>query len=328
MSKKLVVGASGFLGSHVTKALVAAGQDVRVLVRPTSNTESIDHLKLELVHGNVLDSTSLEKAMNGCESVYYCVVDTRAWLQDPTPLYRVNVDGLRNTMDAFLARGAGKFMFTSTFGTLGRRCDGPSTEADAFNWWEDAPEYIRCRVVAENLFMEYCRDKGLPGVACCVGNTYGPGDVGPTPHGNLVRLAAQGRLPVFWDGGGPSLGIEDAARGMILAEQRGRIGERYVFAQRWVSFKELLTLAATSGGRRPPWIRVPIPVLDGIAKITERVCRFLNLESVVTASSIKCARMLPNVKCEKAERELEWIPSPVEQSVHKAVDYYLNRMPL
>ncbi|MCZ6828002.1 MAG: NAD-dependent epimerase/dehydratase family protein [Gammaproteobacteria bacterium] len=328
MSKTLVLGASGFLGSHVTKTLFEDGRDVRVLVRQTSNTAAIDHLKLERFHGDVLDSASLKQAMQGCDSVFYCVVDTRAWLRDPAPLYRVNVDGLRNAMEAALRAGIKKFVFTSTFGTIGRREDGPSAETDAFNWWEDAPEYIRCRVVAENLFMEYCRDKGLPGVACCIGNTYGPDDVGLTPHGNLVKNVALGRMPLFWEGGGPSLGIKDAARGMILAEKNGRVGERYAFAERWLSFQEMFALAAHAAGVKPPKIKLPIAVLYGAAFISELVCRLVNRESQVTVSSIKCSRLLPDIDCSKAKTELGWTPDPIEQSIQQAVDYYLDHKPV
>ena len=200
----------------------------------------------------------------------------------------------------------------------------PSRETDVFNWWDDAPEYIRCRVVAENLFMEYCRDKDLAGVACCTGNTYGPNDVGPTPHGELVKTVAQGRMPLFWDGGGPSLGIMDAARGMILAEKNGRVGERYAFAERWVTFQELFSLAARAAGVKPPAIKLPIAVLYTAAFISELVCRLTRRESKLTVSSIKCSRLLPDIDCSKAKTELGWTPEPIEESIQQAVDYYLS----
>jgi dihydroflavonol-4-reductase len=327
MSKTLVLGASGFLGSHVTKKLCAQNRDVRILVRRSSNTTATDHLDLERCYGDVLDANSLRPAMRDCSSVFYCVVDTRAWLQDPAPLYAVNVDGLRNAMDAALEAGVEHFVFTSTFGTIGRRADGPSSETDPFNWWDQAPEYIRCRVVAEKLFMEYCRDRQLPGIACCIGNTYGPDDLGPTPHGNLVKNAALGKMPIYWDGGGPSLGIADAAEGMLLAEQKGKIGERYAFAERWVTFKELFSLAAEAAGQKPPALKIPIPLLYLAAFITERVCKLLGRESNLTVSSIKCSRLLPDIDPGKAITELGWQPNPIETSIQQAVDYYLGRQP-
>ncbi|MEH6550287.1 MAG: NAD-dependent epimerase/dehydratase family protein [Pseudomonadales bacterium] len=327
MGKTLVLGASGFLGSHTTKALVEEGRNVRILVRKSSNTQAIDHLELERFYGDVLDCDSLKIAMQDCDSVFYCVVDTRAWLRDPAPLYRVNVDGLKNAMDAALEAGVEKFIFTSTFGTIGRRDDGPSTETDEFNWWDDAPHYIRCRVEAENVFMSYCRDKGLPGVACCIGNTYGSDDIAPTPHGNMVKTVALGKMPMFWDGGGPCLGITDAARGMLLAEKNGRIGERYAFAERWLSFEELFSLTAGYAGVKPPAFKIPLPLLYTVAFITQLVCRLLNKETELTVSSIKCSRLLPNIDSSKAKTELAWQPRPIEESVAQAVDFYLQREP-
>ena len=112
-------------------------------------------------------------------------------------------------------------------------------------------------VQAEQLFMEYCQDKGLPGVACCVGNTYGADDVAPTPHGKMVKDAAMGKLPFYWQGGGPSVGIRDAARALLLAEEKGVVGERYIVSERWVDFKELFSLAAGRAGISPPKTKIP-----------------------------------------------------------------------
>src|SRR6185369_247706 len=126
---------------------------------------------------------------------------------------------------------------------------------------EDVPAYVRSRCEAERLFLAACRERGLPGIALCVGNTYGGGDFGPTPHGDLVRQAARGRMAYWWDCGGPSVGIDDAARALLLAETRGRVGERYIVADRWVSFRELLELAAQAGGVAPPRWHVPVGVM-------------------------------------------------------------------
>tara|TARA_R110001599_G_scaffold353870_1_gene601238 strand:+ start:21431 stop:22048 length:618 start_codon:yes stop_codon:yes gene_type:complete len=192
MSKVLVMGASGFLGSHVVKALVAVGREVRIMVRATSDTRAI------------------AAALAGCDSVFYCIVDTRAWLRDPAPLYATNVDGLRRVLDAALVASVNRFVFTSTYGTVGINPAGMSTEKDTFNWADKAPAYVKCRVQAEDMFLAYCREKNLPGVACCVGNTYGADDIVPTPHGALVKNVAAGKMPYYWQGGGPCVGVRDA----------------------------------------------------------------------------------------------------------------------
>ena len=95
----LVIGANGYLGSHVTRQLVAAGEDVRVMVRAGANTIAIDDLDVTRYEGDIWDNQTLRAAMTGADVVYYCVVDTRGWLRDPTPLYRTNVEGTRNVLD-------------------------------------------------------------------------------------------------------------------------------------------------------------------------------------------------------------------------------------
>lgn len=324
MSEVLVMGPSGFLGSHVVKQLVAAGRSVRIMVRAGSDTRALDHLSLERVTGDLGDTQSLRAAMAGCDTVYYCIVDTRAWLRDPAPLYATNVDGLRAVLDVALEYPLQRFVFTSTYATIGRNPSGLSTEADAFNWWERAPHYVKCRVQAEDMFLAYCRDRGLPGVACCVGNTYGGDDVVPTPHGAMVKNVALGKMPYYWEGGGPCVGIRDAARAMLLAETRGKVGERYIVAERWLDYRELFAIAATAAGVAPPRRKIPLSVLYTMAGIADLAAFFTHKDNRFSIASLRCSTLLPDVDSAKARQELGWQPAPVEGEVAEAVAYYLS----
>lgn len=322
MKKTLVMGASGFLGSHVVKELVAAGRDVRIMVRASSNTSVIDHLNIERVIGDVTQPETIAAAMEGCDSVFYCIVDTRAWLRDPAPLYQTNVEGLRTVMDVALSVKLEHFVFTSTYGTIGTNPRGVSTEQDAFNWWDKAPDYIRCRVIAEDLFTEYCNTKGLPGVACCVANTYGGDDSAPTPHGKLLKDVANKKMAFYWDGGGPVVGIRDAAKAMLLAANKGRVGQRYIIAERWVDYKELFAIAAKAAGVNPPKTRIPLFLLYAVAGIADIISTLTRKDNNLSVASIRCSTMLPNVDGSKAESELGWVPEPIEQAISEAVEYY------
>jgi dihydroflavonol-4-reductase len=218
------------------------------------STAALDGLDVEYHYGDVFDDDALRTAMSGVDDVFYCVVDTRAWLRDPTPLFRTNVQGLQHVLDAAADAELRRFVFTSSIGTIGIPGDDhPATEDDAMNWAGKGGGYIQSRVDAENLVLRYAAEHGLPAVVLCVANTYGPGDFQPTSHGALLASAAAGKMPVYVKGTASEVvGIEDAATALLLAAEKGRNGERYIVSERFITARELYEAAAAAGGSRPP----------------------------------------------------------------------------
>src|SRR5882757_1779679 len=244
MSAKLVIGANGFLGSHVTRQLVGDGHDVRVMVRDGANTIGIDDLDVTRFVGDIWDNDTLREAMRGVDDVYYCVVDTRGWLRDPAPLFRTNVDGTRNVLEVAKNVGLHRFVFTSSYVTVGRRRGHVATEDDVIVDRGLTP-YVRSRVQAENIVLQYAKEHGLPAVAMGVSTTYGSGDWGRTPHGAIIAAAAFGKLPFVMSGIElEAVGIDDAARALILAADRGRVGERYLISEKMISNADVVRIAA------------------------------------------------------------------------------------
>jgi dihydroflavonol-4-reductase len=318
---KLVIGASGFLGSHVTRQLVANGEDVRVMLRKTSSTRGIDDLDVEHHYGDIFDDDALRAAILGCDDVFYCVVDARMWLRDPAPLFRTNVEGLRHVLDAAVAADLNRFVFTSTTGTLAIDDTRAVTEDDPHNWTGGGP-YIEARVAAERLVLDYARDKGLPAVALCISTTYGPGDWQPTPHGSLIARVATGRFPFYLGFSSEVVGIEDAARAMVLAADRGRAGERYIISDRYMSTREVHEIAASAVGVRPPRIGVPLPLLYAAAHANDLTARLLRRDLPFAVAGIRMADLMSPLDHSKAERELGWKPEPVEDSIRKAARFF------
>lgn len=324
--KKLVIGASGFLGSHVTRALVARGDDVRVLIRTTSSTKGIDDLDVERCYGDIFDDAALGAAMTGCDDIFHCAVDTRSFLRDPAPLFRTNVEGLRHVLDAAVAADLRRFVFTSTMTTIGIRHDRPATEEDAFNWADRAGDYVRSRVEAENLVMSYARDRGLPAVAMCVSNTYGPRDFGPTPHGVFVSAAARGRMPFYMKGvANEVVGIEDAAAALLLAADKGRNGERYIVSERYLSARELAETAAAAVGAPPPRFGVPPRVMYALGYLGDFVRTALRRDLKLNSLSVRLLHLMSPMDHGKAERELGWHPAPVHESIRRAAVFYMEQ---
>jgi nucleoside-diphosphate-sugar epimerase len=326
VSTKLVIGANGFLGSHVTRQLVADGNEVRAMVREGANTLSIDDLELTRCtrfYGDVFDTATVREAMDGVDDVYYCVVDTRAWLRDTAPLFRTNVEGLRNVLDVAVKEpGLRRFIFTSTYATVGRRHGHVATEDDVIASRGMTP-YVQSRVQAENLVMRYVAEHGLPAVAMCVSTTYGTGDWGGTPHGAFIAGAVFGKLPFLMNGIQLEVvGVDDAARAMILAAEHGRIGERYLVSERMLALNDVVRIAADEVGVPPPQRAISVPVLYAMAAAGSLKARLTGKDAQLSLASVRMMRSEADVDSSKARRELGWQPRPVEESIREAARFW------
>ena len=326
---KLVIGANGYLGSHVTRDLVAAGHDVRVMVRDGAATVGIDDLATERFVGDIWDVDTLRAAMTGCDDVYYCVVDARGWLLDPAPLYRTNVEGTRNVLDVACAvhqrHPLHRFIFTSSYATVNRRSGQVATEADAITDESGLTDYVRSRLLAERMVLQRARDGQLPAVAMCVATTYGPGDWGRTPHGAIIAGAAFGKLPFILGGIElEAVGVDDAARAMILAAEHGRAGERYLISEKMISNAEVVRIAAEAVGVPPPTRAIPLPVAYAMAALGTAKARLRGSDERLTLNAIRLMRAEAPVDHGKAVRELGWQPRPVEESIREAARWWVE----
>ncbi|MFV0495139.1 NAD-dependent epimerase/dehydratase family protein [Mycobacterium sp.] len=320
---KLVIGANGFLGSHVTRLLVEDGHQVRAMVRPAANTRSIDGLPLTRFHGDVFDTATVAAAMDGCDDVYYCVVDTRAWLRDPAPLFRTNVEGVRNVLEVAKDAGLRRFVFTSTYATVDRRRGRVSDESDRIGPQRRVSAYVRSRVQAEDLVLGYAADRGVPTVAMCVSTTYGAGDWGRTPHGAFIAGAVFGKLPFLMPGIElEAVGVDDAARAMILAAQRGSNGAKYVISERMIALTDVVRIAADEAGVVPPKRSIPVPALYALGALGTLRAKVTGRDAELSLTSVRMMRAEAHVDHGRAVRELGWRPRPVEESIREAARFW------
>jgi dihydroflavonol-4-reductase len=319
----LVTGASGFVGSAVARALLAAGRAVRVLLRPASERRNIEELPVEIRTGSLEDGASLRAAVAGCGALFHVAADYRLWVRDPAAMYRANVDGTRALMEAALAEGVERIVYTSSVAVLGLKADGsvadettPSSLADMIG------PYKRSKFLAEEAVRELVRGKRLPAVIVNPSTPVGPRDVKPTPTGRMIVEAASGRMPAFVDTGLNLVHVDDVAAGHLLAEERGRAGERYILGGENLALKEILRRIAVLAGRKPPRLALPIAPLWPLALAAEAAGRVTGREPFVTRDGLRMARHKMYFTSAKAMRELGYRPRPVDAALADAIAWF------
>jgi dihydroflavonol-4-reductase len=267
-------------------------------------------LPVEIVTGDLSDSGSLERAVADCQGLFHVAADYRLGAFDPAQLYRNNVDGTRNILDACRAGGVARLVYTSSVATIGIPADGsPGHELTPVALGDMIGHYKRSKFLAEQVVREWT-DSGTSVVIVNPSTPIGPGDLKPTPTGQMVLDAASGRMPAYIDTGLNIVHVDDVAMGHLLAFDRGRAGERYILGGEDMTLRAILTEIATLAGRRPPNIRLPRAVVLPIAYAAEAVARMTGRTTRITVEGVRMARKRMFFSSEKAQRELgyQWRP--------------------
>ena len=319
----LVTGASGFVGSAVARALLAQGRQVRVLLRPASDRRNIGDLPVGIRFGSLEEPLSLKAALEGCGALFHVAADYRLWVRDPEAMYRANVEGTKALMIAALEAGVARIVHTSSVATLGLNSDGSAADETTPSTLDDmVGPYKRSKFLAEEAVRALVRERGLPAVIVNPSTPIGPRDVKPTPTGRMIVEAASGRMPAFVDTGLNLVHVDDVAGGHLLAEGKGRIGERYILGGEDLTLAEILRRIAAFTNRRPPTIRLPIPAIWPVALLAEAWGRVSGREPFVTLDGLRMARKKMFFSSAKAQRELGYRPRPAEQGLADAIAWF------
>ena len=318
----LVTGATGFLGSAVARALLQAGQEVRVLARPTSDRRNLAGLPVEIAVGTMEDTGSLARAVAGCRYLFHVAADYRLWVPDPAAMYRANVDGTRELMRAALAAGVERIVYTSSVATLGIVAGGSADEVTPSRLGDMIGPYKRSKFLAEEAVRGMLAEHGLPAVIVNPSTPIGPRDVKPTPTGRLILEAAKGHMPGYVDTGLNVVHVDDVADGELLAAEYGRIGERYILGGENMSLAEILTHVAHATGRHPPRLKVPYPVAFSAAAFGTAMARVTGREPFTTLDGVRMSRKKMYFSSAKADRELGYRPRPAHEAIHDAVAWF------
>ncbi len=319
----LLTGATGFVGSAVARALLAAGHRLRVLVRGGSDRRNLAGLDVTPVEGDLGDAPSLARAVGGCRYVVHVAADYRIWVPDPAAMLRANVAGTEALMRAALAAGAERVLHCSSVAALGLTDDGaPADEETPVSEESIVGVYKLSKYRAERAVLRMVREEGLPAVIVNPATPIGPRDIKPTPTGRLIADAAAGRMPAYVDTGLCIVHVDDVAEGHVAALQRGRIGERYILGGENLLLRELLGLIAAETGRRAPWLRLSPGLVWPVAIGFEAAARLGGIEPLVTRDHLRMSRKKMFFSSAKAMRELGYAPRPARDAVRDAVAWF------
>jgi dihydroflavonol-4-reductase len=322
--RALVTGATGFIGSAVTRALLADGHSVVALVEPGANVAALDGLNVETVTGDLRDPVAVRGAMHGCRSVFHVAALYRFWSRNPREFYDVNVGGTRTIMDAARAEGVEKVVYTSTVGTLGLDHDRPATELDYPDVSHLFGSYKRSKYVAEHEVLRAAAE-GLPVSLILPTFPLGPGDRTPTPSGRLVMDFLNGRVPGFVDTVLNVVHVDDVARGQLLARQLGTNGRSYILGGENYSMQRLLAELAEISGRKAPTLRVPPAVSLSAAWVSELVeGRLLRRTPHVPLEGARMATTKMAFDDSRARIELGYAPRSASLAIAESAAWYVE----
>ena len=324
--RALVTGATGFVGAAVARALLHEGWQVRALVRGASDRRNVQNLAVELAVGDLTDPATLEPAIENCDALFHVAADYRLGAPKPQELYRSNVEGTRNILGAARRAGVQRVVYTSSVATIGIPSDGtPGDERTPVALEAMIGHYKRSKFLAEQVALEAAR-ADFSVIIVNPSTPVGPGDVKPTPTGQLVLDAAAGRMPAYVDTGLNIVHVDDVAAGHLLAYERGQTGERYILGGQDMSLREILGVIATLVGRKPPRVRLPYGVVLPLAYLAEGFARIAGGNSGrITVEGVRMSRKLMYFSSAKAARELGYTCRPPLQAFEDAIRWFRER---
>jgi dihydroflavonol-4-reductase len=323
----LVTGATGFLGSHVARVLVAEGADMRLLVRPSSDLRNIQDLNAERVTGDLRDPSSIEKAVSGCEVVFHVAADYRLWVRNPEQMYRSNVEGTRTLLNAAKAQGVRRVVYTSSVATMGFTSNGRggerlTDESSPVSLADMIGHYKRSKFMAERVAFEAAQS-GVDVVVVNPTTPVGERDVKPTPTGRIVLDFLKRKFPAYVETGLNLVDATECARGHVLALEKGKRGERYILGGENLTLKQILDRLAAITGLKSPTVKLPYVFAFAAGVVDEMVTgRLLRREPRATIDAVRMGKKMMFVSSGKAERELGWQTVSVDGALRRAADWF------
>jgi dihydroflavonol-4-reductase len=324
--RTLVTGATGFVGSHVARLLVERGDEVRAIVRRASDRAALDALGVATVTGDILDRRAVRRAMGGIERVFHIAGTTSLRLARER-VFALNVEGTQIVLEEALRAGVERAGYMSSVAAIGPA--PPGSTADETSVWDAGRyriPYVDSKHEAEVVALRLAA-RGLPLVIVNPAYVIGPpaqaGDTGRSSRALVLRFL-QRAIPAYVDGTMNIVAVQDVARGMLLADERGVLGERYILGNRNFTMDRLFADLARLSGVEPPVIKLRLPVALALSEAAARAPRVRGL-AMPAPSEVRAASLNWAFRNTKAKRELGWRTSPHEDCLEETIAWYRSR---
>ena len=326
--KCFVTGGSGFIGANLVHELIARGHAVTALLRPGSDQRGLGPATVERLPGDTSNRALLEKAMRGCDWCFHVAASYHLWLADYAPMYAANVEGTRNVIEAAMAAGCSRIVYTSTVGCIGlpKLSNGvvtPTDETAPVSEAQMSNDYKLSKWRAEVVARELAA-KGAPVVIVNPSAPVGPRDVKPTPTGKVIVDFLNRQMPAYLDTGLNWVHVRDVAVGHILAAEKGRVGERYILGNaegNW-TMREAFRVLQEITGVPAPRLQIPYAIALAAAHVDECISRFTGKAPKAPLAGVRMARYKMFFNPAKAIRELGLPQTPPRQALADAVQWF------
>jgi dihydroflavonol-4-reductase len=320
--KVFLTGASGFIGASLARVLLGEGYAVKALVRSGTDLRNLKGLDIELCQGDLRDRESLEKGLEGCDTLYHAAADYRLWTRKPADMYDINVGGTRNILAAALEQGVSRVVYTSSVGTLGNPGNGtPGDETTPVTLADMVGHYKKSKFLAEREAESFVA-RGLPLVIVNPSTPIGPLDIKPTPTGKIIVDFLNRKMPAYLDTGLNIIDVEDCARGHLMAARLGRTGEKYILGNQNLTLRDIFAMMEEVTGLPAPKVRLPYTPILLAAYVNEAYSYLTGKEPLIPLAGVQMARKFMFFDSAKAVRELGLPQRPVIDALRRAVEWF------
>lgn len=331
LTKVLITGANGFIGSNIVRAAIEMKYEVKAFVRSNSDLQALDGLSIEYTYGDLRDIRSLSSAIDDCDYIIhagamYLFLPMWFWgdKRKIEAMYDVNVKGTQMLMKKANEKGIKKVIFTSSESAIGMPSDGSLGNETLFATHKELTgHYKRSKYLGELVALKWNK-KGLPICSILPTVPIGPYDIKPTPTGRIIKDFMNGKMPGFVDTKMNIVHVKDVAMAHVLAITNGKPGERYIAGNKNMSFRDFLRLIADVAGQKAPSFAIPKILAKSYAFINEFIsCNIQHKDPKTPLESVAAAKYRI-FDCSKAWNELKMPKTNIRLAIKEQIDWFFE----